>query len=296
MFRFAPLTYVISVLCVSGCAFETSGVDGDTDGGTTGEETGGETTGSTQTATNSSGTTAATASGTGTGRSESTSDSPTSTSTTTDDPTTDSTTGGSSSDASSCEELLLADATAPSGPYLIVDATNRPVSVYCDMESSGGGWTLVARSVPGGSSEDGFGWGSSRGAISSPNEPYSLDVASVGIEFTELLVGNRGPGYGWAENVYRLDLPNDFLSNTDNSVPVSNLSTVKGDCNPSGGPEMLRNAGFSGRDDVFWLRDETDFRSQYGLEPDGFNLFYEFTFACSRGAELSGDSGMIFVR
>lgn len=296
MFRFAPLTYVISVLCASGCAFESSGVGGGTDGETTGEETGGESTGFTRTATGSSATTVASASGTGAGGSESTSDSPTSASTTTDDPTTDSTTGGSPSDLGSCEELLAADATAPSGPHLIVDAVNRPVSVYCDMESSGGGWTLVARSVPGGSSEDGFGWGSSRGAISSPSEPYSLDVASVGIEFTELLVGNRGSGYGWGSNVYRLELPNGFLSNTDNSVPVSNLSTVKGNCDPPGGPEMLRNAGYSGRDDVFWLRDETDFRSQYGLEPDGFNLFYEFSFSCNRGAELSGDSGMIFVR
>lgn len=296
MFRFALLTSVVSVLGVSGCSFETSGVGVGTDGGTTSVETGGETTGLTQTAPDSPATTAASASGTGTSGSESTSDAPAPTSTTTDDPTNDSTTDGSSSNASSCEELLMADATAPSGPYLIVDATNRPLSVYCDMESSGGGWTLVARSVPGSSSEDGFGWGSSRGAISSPNEPYSLDVASAGIEFTELLVGNRGSGYGWGSNVYRLELPNGFLSNTDNSVPVSGLSTVKGGCNPPGGPEMLRNAGYSGRDDVFWLRDETDFRSQYGLEPDGFNLFYEFSFSCSRGAELSGDSGMIFVR
>lgn len=190
----------------------------------------------------------------------------------------------------------MANASAPSGPYLIVDAADQELTVYCDMDTLGGGWMLVARSVPGGSTGDGFGWQSSSGAITSPNEPYSLDAALVGVAFTEVLVGNRGPGYAWGENVYRLDVPNDFLVNTESSVPVSNLTTVTGDCHPDGGPDMLRNAGFVGRDDVFWLRDEVDFQSPYGLQPDGFNLLYEFSFACTRGAELSGDSGMIFVR
>jgi hypothetical protein len=66
------------------------------------------------------------------------------------------------------------------------------VRVYCDMTFDDGGWTLVGRSgpeVPG--TLPPFGWSSATGSVDALAFPYSLDVVTNHLTFTEVLVATQ---------------------------------------------------------------------------------------------------------
>lgn len=198
----------------------------------------------------------------------------------------------------SCNAILQADGTAPTGRYEIAPEEAKvptPITVHCDMDTDGGGWTLVARSVAGDFDEGEFGWGSARGDILDPSQPYSLDAKSTGLKFSQVLVGKQGGGYAWGNRVYRFDVPPDFLKAlNDDSMDTAALTTITGDCM---GPNMLEHVGYTRETDVFWFRDASGFE-RFGLLHDRFDMYETNSFIspCGHGADLHDEAGMIMVR
>lgn len=197
-------------------------------------------------------------------------------------------------DLHSCADILAANPQSPSGPYPIADQFGATLRVHCDMDLDGGGWTLVGRSVDGNVEQGNFGWSQRRGDVTELDAPYSLGAFEAGIEFEELLVGEWSTGYQWGEHVYRVEVGPGFLQNTDTAVGTV-VTTVAGDCEPDGGPGMLRFAGHTSDTSRFWFRD-TDNYEGFGLAADDFNLYWSLINRCSMAGNLSGDPGMIFVR
>jgi hypothetical protein len=197
----------------------------------------------------------------------------------------------------SCK-LLLAAAPAtlgrnglytidPDGP-----GPNAPVQVFCEMSLDQGGWTLIARSA---SSAAPFGWSSNTGTPADLTVPYSLDVVTLGLVFSQLLVADAdGKSLDAATRAYRVPLPVSFLGPYANAgARTAGVTTVFGNCNPANGPEMLRWVGYTARSDAFFLRDVDGVQQVRGLHPTGFDMAYA---DCNRGGSLDGVAGLLYVR
>jgi hypothetical protein len=204
----------------------------------------------------------------------------------------DSTTGEPLPTARSCAEVRDEDRQAQTGVHPIVSTSDGTVvEVWCDMEVDGGGWTLVARSANGGNGA--FGWGVARGEMEDITQPYSLDVMSLGMPFSEILVGERS---GWAavvENAYVITVPDGFIEDyREEPYETDTPRTVLGDCEPSGGPEMLRWIGYTEDDENYFFRDFSD-NHNWGLYPHEWRMAYD---DCDRGGWLDDAQGAVFVR
>jgi hypothetical protein len=184
--------------------------------------------------------------------------------------------------ATSCAELL---ARGDSGRGTrTIELGGGEVDVFCDQETDGGGWMLVARSVANGTVT--FGWSTPAGSLSDDNSPYAIGRSDFPL--SELLIGNRDDAKGWGNRVYRVALPQNFVADCATTPCGTTVSNVAGTCT---NPTMFNFAGRTSKTDSFWFRD-VDGDNPYGLFPDGWRTFYD---DCV-GGELNGQQGMIFAR
>lgn len=98
----------------------------------------------------------------------------------------------------SCNELLSRNPSYrnQNGIYQITpsgNAADSSISVYCDMTVDGGGWTMIARSVQGGSSTN-FGWKYGTGSPMDNSSPYSYDLNKNKIKFSETMLASYTTG------------------------------------------------------------------------------------------------------
>jgi hypothetical protein len=180
-----------------------------------------------------------------------------------------------------------------SGIYWIKPPTGSAVQVYCDMVLDGGGWMLVAHTVPGGTvaTAGTWGWkGPAIGSLSTFSSPYQLGIYALwqqGLNFSQFCYGNQKTNndYSWGPYVYMVSFGSaglsDFFSN-DTYFSIGTDAVLQQDTTVYGGgsifPGMQQLYGYATTgtaDDCYYLRDVPGPSvGGYGINPNGLLTTY----------------------
>jgi hypothetical protein len=196
----------------------------------------------------------------------------------------------------SCRELAERGAY-PSDVYTLRPASGE-VRLRCEMDLDGGGWTLVARSVAGGSEGD-FGWTSRRGSIDDPSQPYSAGASALLPDAREIVVAAQSEEGTAEAPIFAAGLPADFFNAcADSGCELGEPRVLSPDasCESDLYPGMIGNAGYASRSESFVFRDlfdDNDVDLTWGLYPDGYHLNFP---DCPTSGNLDGRQGLLFIR
>lgn len=172
--------------------------------------------------------------------------------------------------------------------------SSAPQQVYCDMNTDGGGWMMIARTHPTSTDLGGQNWGWRGGAMGSINDfskPYQLGFYpnwfSVGASFTEFAFGNQysPTSNAWGPYVYKQATPDAAtIMNNDFALGVYSYNTIKYPANyasiyaTTSPPWMQALFGWaiSGTaSNIYWMRDVSGFsNNSYGLNYYGMSSTY----------------------
>lgn len=178
--------------------------------------------------------------------------------------------------------------TTTDGLYWVKPPNGAATQVWCDMNTDGGGWMLVARTHPSANPAPGnWGWRSPTvfGAPTTYGAGYCMDSLNWynnGFRFHEYIFGNQSTdnSNAWGPFIYKTSVSNATTFMTSDTQQTGTYATLKSNLSIYGTtifPGMQSVFGYpvsATAANVFFMRDCCTPESAYGVQPTGMLTTY----------------------
>ncbi len=215
-----------------------------------------------------------------------------------------------------CKRILDLGNAQGNGIYNINPTGTGAFSIYCDMTTNGGGWTLVARSVAGANTLS-FGWFTQTWSLTSDSMKYSLGPNVQNIFFDEIMFSSYTT-WKKIDKAIKVSIDSSFIRNPTlyNSAMKTNSCTEifsdtgnwRSACDTNGQDGKIGDENFTSAWGYFYSATGTINTSQYFFRSNALtylnhgllsNWYVGTSYtdpAESSLWEFLGKQGMIFIR